>query len=522
MARNLTWYALFAAFAIWGAYNEVSQGNSMLESPFFSFAALWSIDWLMTIPHELAHALTARLVGLQDIRIIIGMGRPIASPTAFGFKWLFNRIPFGGFTLVGRNNAVSRGTYTLVVLAGPGMSAIAMVATWLLCRANDDWVSLAKFSGIFFWANAIVFLQSTFPHYFDLPQGKTQNDGMIILQLWFKRALYRGAQNDLESRARVLGTARILIFSFIALALLTIAVSVLIFMTRESPVQAMILGAVFGGFGLYAASTALKTFQKGFIVESDVSDSGPVEEGLERLAAASAALNDALWQRMAELVHAPASEIIAFTEELLGKYPDDPYVTYFKAYYQNKNGMYDEAVQTLLKAYRPNLESAAKFALTIAQLQFLIDGGKSETAELLCEETIANETDLKRKTSIIDALVSFHLYSEKLQHVNRLEGWARRGIELDLRNSSLKATLGGVLVEAGRYTEAEPLLVPRIESAPHHQNQAYALYYVARIRAVEGKSKEARNMIERATILSDAEWLRRRVQKLLEALQTST
>jgi hypothetical protein len=505
----------------YGARTARSQGRSALESPFFSFAALWMIDWLLTIPHELAHALTARFAGLQDIRIIIGMGRPIASTTALGFKWLFNRIPFGGFTLVGQNTAVSRGTYTLVVLAGPGVSGIAMVVTWLLCRANDSWISLTKFSGIFFWANAMLFVQSTFPHYFDLPQGRTPNDGMIIWKLWFQRTLY-GAQNNLESRARVLRAIHILVFCIIALALLTIGVSVLIFMTRESPAQAMILGAFFGGFGLYAASTTLKTIREEFKLEDDESESGPVNEGLARLVAASAALHDPLWQRMAELVRGPALEIIALAEELLRKFPDDSYMMYFKAYYQNKIGLHDEAVQTLLKAYRPNLDSSAKFTLTIAQLQFLIDGSKSETAQLLCEETIANDTDLKRKTAIIDALVSFHLYSEKLQDLDRLERWAHRGIELDQKNSSLKATLGGVVVEAGRYAEAEPLLVPRIESGPHHHNQAYALYYVARIRAAEGKSNEARNMIERATILSDAEWLRRRVQKLLAALEPST
>lgn len=406
----------------------------------------------------------------------------------------------------------------MVVAAGPAISLAAMVVTWILFRDEGGWMSFATLPGIFFAANAFVFLQSVVPYYFESTEGRTANDGMLLLQLFFPRRFGFGAKRpNLERRAKWLRIITVVVFGFVTCCLFALAAAVLLLMApRTSGLQSIILGLFFGGLGIYMARITIRSKNEPFVLSEKEPSRDPVEEGMEQLAACSPALQDSECMQKVndELVTRPEGSL-ALADSLLDKHPDDPWILYFKAQWLHRLKLHDEADIALVRAMNGNLPGLARFYLTLIRLYQRVEQGRGDLAERICEEWLASDAPVERKADVIDALVAYHLYTEQLQNLEGLEKWIRRGLAMNANNPSLEAVLGGVLVEQGRFSEAEALLAPRVETGPRRHNQAYALFYLACIRASEGKFGEARKMIERATILEDAEWLQKRAAKKL-------
>src|SRR5439155_1522526 len=95
------------------------RSTPLLQSTEFQIACLLLFQWVMILPHELGHAVLARLFGYKQIRILIGSGKQLFSVKFFGFAWLFNLIPFGGLTLFAPSSKISRWKHFAVLAAGP-------------------------------------------------------------------------------------------------------------------------------------------------------------------------------------------------------------------------------------------------------------------------------------------------------------------------------------------------------------------------------------------------------------------
>lgn len=60
-----------------------------MDNPFATVALIIAFQSLSVLPHELGHALAGRWVGLKQIRILIGTGKPLFSLNILGFPALF-------------------------------------------------------------------------------------------------------------------------------------------------------------------------------------------------------------------------------------------------------------------------------------------------------------------------------------------------------------------------------------------------------------------------------------------------
>src|ERR1043166_6452378 len=139
---------VFAVLGIW----EIRQGHkSLFDSIGIWYALLFLIQWLMILPHELGHAIVARLFGYAQIRILVGAGTPLLSFRFLGFSWLINLIPFGGLTLFKLDDKPSRWKYFTVIAAGPVVNIAAGVAAWLFVTPASFFDHTGTVAKLFFW-----------------------------------------------------------------------------------------------------------------------------------------------------------------------------------------------------------------------------------------------------------------------------------------------------------------------------------------------------------------------------------
>jgi hypothetical protein len=146
-----TWLVLIILLSLF-AWAHVRAGEKFLDSTAGVVLVFFLLQWITVVPHELGHALSARALGFENIRILIGSGLPLLSFDALGFRWLINRMPFGGFTLTTFTGA-GRWRLFAMVLAGPLTSAFVVAA---VCLSNRGVPPIHSFSGALLLANTAV------------------------------------------------------------------------------------------------------------------------------------------------------------------------------------------------------------------------------------------------------------------------------------------------------------------------------------------------------------------------------
>ncbi|MBD2329311.1 M50 family metallopeptidase [Alkalinema sp. FACHB-956] len=145
--------------------------------------------FLMTIPHELGHAMTAHLVGMQVSKIVIGTGKTRWTFQFLGFPWEIKTILTGGITLLSNKSIpFYRSRLFLVILAGPLANAVMIFSlmqfpqTIVLKNISNTLL----FPGLIFYiANAVIVVGNLFPTYSNIDGVKVPTDGMQLLSIPF-------------------------------------------------------------------------------------------------------------------------------------------------------------------------------------------------------------------------------------------------------------------------------------------------------------------------------------------------
>jgi tetratricopeptide (TPR) repeat protein len=498
------------------------RGGRLLDSVSVAYVCICVAQTIMTIPHELAHAIAARLFGFPNVRIVIGHGPPVWSGRLFGYQWLFNRWPFGGATLHAPAPDATNWQHVVVFAVGPAVNIAAMAVAWLF-RDDGRWPSIHNWWGIFFWGNAIAVISNLFPYRLKSETGEVTNDGRAIAEILLPSSFLgsSAAVDQLTLRPSFVKNLNVALWGFFSLFLL-VGAAVLFLLAR--PMNARVFGfsMVLVGASLVTGYLASLHARKFLDIEEQPSPSEMLRNGIQALMELSPAPRASDWPAFSrQIATASSHQQLLILEEWLDRFPGDLLLLFQKANSLFAGGRSLEAADLTATILASQLPHSVAFALMLARIQFLSEVGNFELIERICEAAMSSGLSKLEKIALIDTFVSFHLDKERLDQMPRLEEWARRGLSMDRTNSEMQATLGGVLAECGSFQEAKALLTASVEMNKHYRTQAFALFYLGVIHAAEGDSQNARKSLRRALILSDEEWLFKRVARILANLDAA-
>ncbi len=461
---------LFASLALIAA---LRRSTPLLQSREFQIACVLLLQWLMILPHELGHAALARFFGYNQIRILIGSGKQLFSAKFFGFAWLFNLIPFGGLTLFAPSSKISRWKHVVIVAAGPMVNLCLATAALLAARPASPLPDTASFPNLLCWANVVVLASSLFPHVAQTSFGPVPTDG---LQLW--HLLFRW-NKPVQNQPQPVPLWELLLSHclkwFIFLITLTtclllgaIAVGVL-FWSNEMMWPARIFLAV------VVSSLSLVS---GWITWRVAVD--PI-----------AKVRKPIWLGGAFPFGPEQIHLIKKANDQLARHE-----------FQAAADTFSDVLSSI-----PDHNSGAFNQVLTAKIFAHIQHQDIDSAEKACLDFASEPVNKEHKIKALDAFASATLYHASSASMDRAEKAVRLALEMAPGTLTLKGTLGGILVEQGKFNEAEPLLRECLDRSPAYNDQGISSVYLGLIRLREAKIDEAKRLIKNGTTLYPEPWL---------------
>ena len=147
--------------------------------------------WVTIMPHELAHAVAARAVGMQVFRIYVGSGSTLFACRIGGFDCEFRSLPTEGLVIAAHRVLRNlRARHFAFVLAGPAANFLLAAAVWVSSDPGSLWDFGSLEKGLapgpaFFYANVVVLLVNLWPRDVATMFGPLPSDGKQLLQAFF-------------------------------------------------------------------------------------------------------------------------------------------------------------------------------------------------------------------------------------------------------------------------------------------------------------------------------------------------
>jgi hypothetical protein len=327
---------------------------------------------LLIIPHELGHALTARLVKFRDVRVVIGVGPPLWVGKVFGFPWVFNRYWVGGWVTFDGGESYSRVNRFAVVAAGPLVNALLMLAIWV-GWAPSGLPSVSTVSGVLFWANAILVVENLMPAYVNLGDRRLATDGMQLAQILFADLIRRtssGPAHQIKKRAEWFLT--LVLYSVPALGCLFVSAMFLgqaedTGAPRLMRTLALCVGGLALPFGYLAARRMAQGYRPDVAFECEPS----TRRAWRELSEQSASLKDKEGLALFRTLKFTASldDKLQILETLLRSFPGDPFILFLKGCYLMQHNRFDEAKVALTAAEQMTATPLSLFLINLAQVE---------------------------------------------------------------------------------------------------------------------------------------------------------
>jgi hypothetical protein len=461
----------------------------LLESTSFWFASLCLAQWLMILPHELGHAIAARVSGFTQLRILLGTGKSIFSIDLFGVPLLINLIPFGGATLFKEEGAPNRWKHIAVISAGPLVNLAAAALAWLFIDSGGLFDNIRTAPELVFWANLIVLAENIIPHGVQTPIGTIANDGMQIWSL-----LFRWNKPPRLEPAKV-PMWEVIICQFLkwTVFLTTLSATILFGIVAFLPFLSGFRERTWQTKLTLSAIMVVLTLVAGWITIRIAKE--PVARFRKPMLGGGLFRQASSWSREQEMTLRKACECAARLE------------------FAQAEAFVTQVIATIAD---PNSISYAEAFLL--KLQYCTSQNAIERAEQACVDFVNGEASTEQKIKILDGFVCQILYQPASPFLKNAERLARLALQIAPGTPTLKGSLGGVLAEQGCFTDAEPLLQACLDLSPALQDQGISSFYLGVVKLASGKFEEGQRLIKRGMILHSDPWLLAKAKARLKDL----
>lgn len=501
-------------------------GQNPLENTAVWLALLCILQLLFIVPHELGHALVAKWLGYSNIRILVGSGKPFFTFHILDSLWMFNRVPFGGFTLALPPAQPARWKEALFIAGGPAVNALFILLALPFFGSGGLVETGRTLPGLLVWSNVMVLVENLSPRTVPSAYGLVQTDGLLLWQCFFGPGDLRASQGSPIPGWQVI-LSRILkgiVVAFLALAAaLCFWLTGFPFTSDYAPPdlgRRLAMSGLFSGLGAGLAWAAWKVAREPISLRRKGQPPSIPERASHELLlhsrwAANAQEVLELERRLGSQDYGGARRLV---EEALVRYPDDLFLLTYQARiasgaegnWQLSEHLYDQAMRL-----HPNLGSLGYSHLLLAKLHCVMEQKAFDRAREISREFVDTRVPVEAKVFVLDGLASDALYRPEAAFLAHAEWWSRKALELAPGELTLKGTLGGVLAEQHRDGEAEPLLRACLDGSPAFHDQGIAAFYLGILCVRRNQLQQAKDLLTRAMALHPVPWLVDRAKQLM-------
>jgi tetratricopeptide (TPR) repeat protein len=493
---------------------------------------------LLTLPHELGHAFSARWMGFVVHRIWIGFGTTIFCGRIFGFNIDLKTIPTGGLCIAAIQGEKSlRLKQWIYIFAGPMANFILGVGAFFLFSSQSfagfmpgSQVHLSV-ADLFVLTNVVILLINLFPVTYVTPFGDFASDGLALLRLCFPGISRAAAEPKPPGR---LINFILEIFRWIGISLMA-GLSLCCFIAGFplilplwarggkvfSMLPAMLLLYLLGAMCAWVAYRFFKA------------PSTPIKQGAASQAPHAQVVADFQKDLLSQLPSVEHTEFIKLraiistamsdkntlpeAENLhnntLEKEPGNLLLLFWKGDVLLRMDRNAEAGKVFEDILRNNkLCPASQVTIMVARLKAIVRLGDYERARILCVEFLAGAFQIHEKVYLLDVLSCLPIMEGITSYLPEAVKWCDQALQLQPENITLKGTQGSLLVEQGKTLEAEPLLREVFDKSEDDTNKGISAFYLAMCAKQSGDMPRALKWAKRAKKLYREQWILTRLQ----------
>ncbi len=474
-----------------------------------NLAVVWIMMTATTLPHEVAHAITARWLRLGRGRICAGIGPLFFHGNLLGFPFLWRALPWGGH--VEFHNPAGFTTLPrlfLVYAAGPGSHFLMAAAAWALAGA-PDWSEFQPrrrldFAWCFIAANFIQCCANIWPAWGTRYGSPYVSDGTALFQILFLRKRPFSPRQGLGPRWR-----RLFWPAVVAGAVMVVLAGVA-FVDEMTFLNLYVLVCIFVALICWQFADSLQASRPKSPDDAALHPSGgSVHIQLAYLISAEI---EREWLRIGEAARKALeacegtgneAELLAQLLELARAHPESflpEYLTGFRHIRLKDWTAAQTAFEECLSAeIPPSVHSDALAGWMIAAAS----AGDLNPAALrkhLADFRAANPPPLALCCAL-DALGTYVLAAGCAELLSDADEWTEETMRLSPGEITISGTRGSVLIEGGSFAAGEILLREVVEHSPDDTDQGIACLYLAIAASRQGDAKKAAALAKRARAL---------------------
>lgn len=491
---------------------------------------------LATVPHELGHALFARLTGLSVDGVVIGFGPPLFAHAWGGVPLEWRQVPYGGVTRVRAPAGTPLGKHLLVAAGGilvNGLLAL-LAAIWLGGGSPaTEFSRPMSFAWLFLMANVALIVHHLVPHARSTSLGRLPSDGLALWQILVRRRAPSAAEKlDPPAVAEITlarRTAKTVITSLFAAGALACFGAVL-FLSRilfhaEAPVAIWVATVLFVLLGGTFAWGAVFVYQRPWQSPKPIQDHGVVphadvlkalETELARRSPWPSGLDrDKVWVAIEPSMQGrQVAESLAFLDTTLAVEPGNLQLQFWKGQVLGWAGRHEEAAFHFADVLDlGDLGLATRAGFLLERCKAHLRAGQRGPAWVQCGEFLDEPGLLPEQLFLLDHLARLPLEEGRPELLPDADYWSHQALGLQPENLTLQATRGALLLEQERPDEALALLQHVFDRSESESDKAIAAAGLAAIARRGGDEKAATRLARQARLLHPPPWVIERLDR---------